>query len=136
MPATYQQGYTNAQVIPTYGQLTPEQRAVNIAPSLTLAKGTVLGELTATPGTYKAYAAANTDGSQVPKAILMYPVTTDALGNVTGIGDFGATYHTTPVYVSGEFKTTDLVGLDQNAVTVMVGRITDGTLANGHVRFA
>src|SRR5436305_6504339 len=48
-----------------------------------LARGTVLGELTATPGTYKAYASGNADGSQVAKAILAFDIATDAGGLIT-----------------------------------------------------
>jgi len=94
---------------------------------------------TGTPGVFKAYAAGNTDGSQVPKLILVYPVTTDASGNITfgtatGGGEFGQTYKSCPAYENGVFKTTDLAGLDANAVTVMGAMLTDGTLASGTIR--
>jgi len=134
VPLTPLQTYSNAQLIPVYGQITPETVAVNIAPSTTLAAGTVLGELTATPGTYKAYAAANTDGSQVPKGFLMYPVVTDANGNITNIGDFGMVLHTVPMFLSGSFKTASLTGMDAAGLTALGGHVISGTLANGIVR--
>lgn len=135
MPLTAQSSYSNTQLIAVYGQLTPETVAVNIAPSTTLAAGTLLGELTATPGTFKAYASGNVDGSQVPKGFLMYPVVTDASGNITNIGDFGMVLKTVPMFLSGAFKTASLTGLDANALTVMNGHVISGVLANGIVRF-
>jgi len=134
VPLVSQSQYSNVQAIAVYGQLTPETVTVNIAPSLTLAAGTVLGELTATPGTYKAYATANTDGSQVPKGILMYPVVTDASGNITNQGDFGSTFKTTPMFLNGTFKTASLTGLDAGAMTTLGGHLIAGTLASGMMR--
>lgn len=134
MPLTALSSYSNTQLIAVYGQITPETVAVNIAPSTTLAAGTVLGELTATPGTYKAYASGNTDGSQVPKGFLMYPVVTDVNGNITNIGDFGMVLHTVPMFLSGAFKTASLTGLDAAGLTALSGRVISGTLANGIIR--
>src|SRR5437660_782881 len=94
---------------------------VALGNSLTLAKGTILGEVTATPGVYRAYAAGNVDGSQKAAVILSYTVTTDGSGNITIEGEWGATRKAAPVYIGGYFATADLTGLDANAVTVMGG---------------
>jgi hypothetical protein len=90
---------------------------VQLTASVTYAKGTILGEVTATPGVYKAYASGSADGSQIPKAILVYPTVTDASGNATLPGEYGATLKAVPVYFAGTFATADLVGLDATALT-------------------
>jgi hypothetical protein len=112
---------------------------VNLIASTTFVAGTLLGELTATPGTYKPYATGNSDGSQLPKAILRHACVTDVNGNITyGDGPAGVNQdgilpssRVTDAYYSGIFKTTDIVGLDAGAVTALGARIISGTLANG-----
>lgn len=105
---------------------------VNLADG-SYAKGTVLGELTATPGTYKAYASGNSDGSQVPKGFLVYACVA-ASGAITVANQQGVTQRDVPMYYSGEFKTTDLTGLDANAVAVLNGNYISGVLADGVIR--
>jgi hypothetical protein len=102
--------------------------------STTLAAGTVVGELTATPGSAKAYASGNADGSQVPVGVLMYDVTVDAAGNHSwGGGFWGETFPSAPAYVRGAFATTDLTGLDAAALTNGKWRLLHGTVASGVV---
>jgi hypothetical protein len=87
-------------------------------------------------GTYKAYTSGASDGSQIPKVILAYAATTDASGNITyGGQDFAETRKSAPAYISGTFRTEELVGLDANAVTVMGARLLNGTVGTGTVRF-
>jgi hypothetical protein len=112
--------------------------SVNLPASVTYAAGTILGELTATPGTFRAYVTGAADGSQVPKAILKYACATDAAGNITFGGAAGNAFglpaeKCAPAYWAGTFRTTDLVGLDAGAVTAL-GRLISGTLANGVLR--
>lgn len=111
---------------------------VKLAPSLTLARGTILGELSgSSAGTYAAYASGNTNGSEVPKLILAYETTTDASGNCT-IGpanDQGLSYPYALAYGSGTFKTEELTGLDANAVDVMQATLLRGDLEAGIVKF-
>jgi hypothetical protein len=88
-----------------------------------------------TGGTYAAYAAGNTDGSQNAKAILKYPCATDAYGNVTlgttaGGGEWGQAYSYAQVYFTGFFRCQDLVGLDAGAATAL-GGLVSGTVTNG-----
>lgn len=107
---------------------------VAIGPSLTLARGTVLGELSGTPGTFVAYGSGLTNGAQIPKGLLAYGVSTDASGNVTMIGEHKATVKHAPMYMAGSgayFKTAELVGLDANAVTVMKASQVSGDLTSG-----
>src|SRR5438270_679742 len=93
--------------------------AFKLAPSLTLAKGTVLGQITAS-GLYKAYASGNADGSQTARVILQYAVTTDASGNVTD--DIGGISPTAAAYEGGCFDWSDLTGFDANAATNLGAR--------------
>lgn len=125
---------------PFYAADKALEQAVNLAPSLTLAKGTVLGELTATPGTFKAYASGNSDGSQVPKCILRYDAVSDASGNITlGSGPAGTTEHAgmtvkaVDAFFSGYFKASELVGLDAAGLTAMGGHIVSGSITTGVV---
>jgi hypothetical protein len=112
------------------------QEHVNLKASTTFAAGTVLGEITASPGTYGPYASGNTDGTQNPTLILQYPCVVDASGNIalgdTASGEHGVTVKSAPAWRSGVFKTTELVGLDANAVSKL-GRLIRGSVADGEL---
>lgn len=109
---------------------------VALAASATYARGTVLGEVTATPGTYKPYANANSDGSQTAKAVLKYGCSTDASGNITILGEHGITHKSAPAYMpgSGYFKTAELVGMDAAAVTDLGASLVAGDLTSGIIK--
>ena len=105
-----------------------------------LAKGTVLGRVTAS-GLYAAYNNANANGTETATGILIYDINVDANGNVTftttagQVGDLnGHTSQSAPVYTAGTFRTTDLVGLDAPALDDLRARLVTGTLADGTVR--
>src|SRR3954471_19651801 len=123
MPTTPIQTWGMGRLDPFLEAEEADEQAVNLIPSTTFLKGTLLGELTATPGVFKAYASGNADGSQVPKCILRYDCVTDAAGFVTyGSGPAGTAEYigqktrSIDAFYSGIFKTTDLVGLDAAAV--------------------
>lgn len=122
---------------PIFSPWKATEMHVALTVSTTYAKGTVLGEVTATPGTYRTYASGNVDGSQVAKAILKYACVTDASGNITLAGEFGQTQRSAPVYIGGgaHFKTADLVGLDAGAVTNLGASLVEGTVSTGILRF-
>jgi hypothetical protein len=123
--------FNNQGLTPAYRANDALQDHVQLAASQILVKGTLLGEVTATPGVYKAYASGSSDGSQVPRRILAYDCTTDGSGNVTlGGGDWGVTQKTAPAFFKGFFRSEDLTGLDANAVTPGVGMLK---LVNGSV---
>lgn len=109
---------------------------VQLPASVTLTRGTVLGEITASPGTYKAYANGNVDGSQVAKGILQYSVSTDASGNITMIGEHGLTQKSVPMIMpSGAiFKCAELSGLDAAAVTDFGAALIEGDITSGLIR--
>lgn len=117
------------------GVLVPSVSTAGVAANY--ARGLVVGELTTMPGTFKAYASGNTDGSQVAKGILQYACSVDVNGNVTLAGEFGQQQRGVPIYFGGGgvFDTTQLVGLDANAVANLGGSLVQGTLAAGQFRF-
>jgi len=128
---------------PSLGKLDPlypnsGARLVNVRLAAgTYVKGTVLGEISATPGIYKPYLAGNSDGSQVAKGILQYACIVDASGNVTLAGEFGQTQLGVPMYIGGGavFNTAELTGLDAAAVTALGASLIEGTVAAGQLRF-
>lgn len=136
MPTAATTYYSRKKLVPLYNAEKAQRTNVQIVPSVTLALGTVLGELTATPGTYKAYASGNVDGSQTPKAILEYAVTTDASGNISINSDFGVTFPSVSAFLPNSgvaYNAADLVGLDAAGLTALGGSLAQGTLTNGTV---
>jgi hypothetical protein len=139
MPTTHLHSWPmDNRLDPLFNQAGNPLINVKLAPSLTLARGTILGELSgASAGTYAAYSSAATNGAQTPKLILAYEVTTDASNKVT-IGpanDQGLTYDYALAYGSGTFKTEELTGLDANAVDEMNATLLRGDLESGIVKF-
>jgi hypothetical protein len=116
---------------PVYNPHHAKADHVKLPPNVTYAKGTVLGQITAT-GVFTAYATGAADGSQVAKRILQYDVATDANGYVA-IGDQGEKSPTTPAWFCGTFKTSELTGLDAGAVTSL-GRLISGSVTDGILR--
>lgn len=113
---------------------------IKLAPSTTYPKGRILGELTATPGTYGLYADANADGTGVAKCVLPRQVTTDAAGLIydgaqASNEETGYSQLTAPAFFGGIFKTQDLVGIDAAAVTDLGGKVIFGDLTSGYVKF-
>lgn len=119
---------TPVKLEPYMAPSTARTLAGQITASLTLARGTVMGQITAT-GKWKAYATGNVDGSQVPKGFLVYDIVTDASGNVV-FGPTGAVADltrgfdaTAPIYWKGTFLQSDLTGLDAGAITAFGSRV-------------
>lgn len=138
MPTAPSITFTGTPLLPFYPQDARMQN-VKLPASVTYTRGTVLGEISATPGTFKAYASGNTDGTQKPTGILAYDASTDASGNITwggaaGSSEWGATQPYVPVFYSGTFATGDLTGLDATALTnqpswhLISGTVTSGIL--------
>lgn len=116
--------------------------SIKLSASKTLAAGTVLGRKT-TGNTWEAYNDANSDGTEVAKAILQYAVATDASGNAffgtAASSEFGESSLTVPAYISGTFHLGDLTGLDANGLAdlnanlIFGDSVSDTTL--GVIRF-
>jgi hypothetical protein len=124
---------------------TPDPRnstySAKLKASTTFQQGSLLAELTATPGIFVPYVAGGSDGSQIPKAILKYALTTDANGGFS-VGPFGGIRYDAPIYLHGDFRTDDLpqsgVGaIDATAITnqpawhLLEGSVTKGIISLG-----
>lgn len=127
------QTYSYKQVTPLYASDEAMRRAVALKPSTTFLAGTLLGEITATPGVFGAYASGNVDGTQNPNRLLPFDCITDASGNITkgtgivaGAGPYGITELTADCYVSGVFLIAEIPNQDA-AGLAKAGRI----LGNG-----
>jgi hypothetical protein len=108
--------------------------AAQLAPSLTLASGTVLGKVTAT-GKLAAYNNSLTNGVETAVAILVYDTWTDSSGNHYFNGGSTASRDNLPhkdcsIYIAGTFRTTDLTGYDSNAGVELHARV----LPSGFIR--
>jgi hypothetical protein len=88
-------------------------------------------------GTYGTYATGNTDGTGVAVCLLVYPCVVDENGTVammtnpTGFQE--SLQKTAPVYDGGYFHTSDLIGLDADAIADLQARMVEGTLTGGGV---
>lgn len=101
----------------------------------TYARGQVLGEVTATPGTFKAYASGNSDGSEVPRCLLRRACVVSSgliYYGAQASSEYGLTDTSAPAYFSGTFFSQDLNGLDANAVTKL-GRQAQGDATTGTI---
>lgn len=108
--------------------------SVPFSASQTIARGTVLGQITAT-GKYEAYDSAEDDGAETARAIAMYDITTDADGKATIASESGITHDTAPVYIGGTFRTDELTGLDDDAVEQLGGFLVSGDVEDGVLKF-
>lgn len=92
-----------------------------------------------TGGEFKAYASGNSDGSQLPKAILEFACAVDSsgkitLGGATGGDDKQRTFDGVPAFFKGTFNTAELTGFDQNCIDVGLGHLISGSVASGVFR--
>jgi hypothetical protein len=135
MPATFANQYGNLGLVPVFNHdQKAEEHRIKCDVSQTLVKGTVMGQITAT-GLWKPYASGAADGTQNPKCLLAYDVTTDASGNHSiGGGDQGVTYPDCPAFFGGDFNAADLTGLDATALTNGKWMQLWGSITTGVVR--
>lgn len=115
---------------------------IKLAASTTFAKGTVLGEVTASPGTFDEYATGNSDGTQTARCILARQVTTDAAGLIYDGAqvpneEIGYSVLTVPAIFSGVLKIEDCVGLDSGGLADLGGKVIAGSIsgAAGLIKF-
>ncbi len=134
MPTTPVITWSPAKLEPYIHPDKAEQVVVKLAPSLTLAKGTVLGRITASD-LWAAYNDALSTGVEVARAILGHDVATDAGGlhyyGAQASSEYGEAHLHAWAYISGDFAVADLVGLDANGLADMKGSLIYGdTLAD------
>lgn len=107
------------------------------APTLTIAS--VVTGVTGTPGLFWAIDPTQTDGRQIPKCILEYDATVDALGNIT-YGSSGVEWNwtlpSTPAFIAGVFATQDLIGLTDAVIASSNWTLKSGTISNGVIVLA
>ena len=141
--------YSNQKLEPYYLTPAPAEMTIKLPVSVSYARGTLLGELTASPGTFSAYASGNTDGSQFVKALLSFDTTTDASGNcfVAAVAPYGivASSPGSAAYFRGAFRSEDIKGaagtgtgpgtLDANAVAGPYMKVVSGSTTAGVVVF-
>lgn len=131
MPTSAVWTFSRSKLMPLYGETSAKRMNIALIASTTFAQGTILGEVTATPGTYKAYASGNVDGSQVAKCILEYGCSTDASGNITIDGEWAATYKSVSAFLPNQglsYSLGDLTGLDATALTALGGSLAQGSI--------
>jgi len=129
--------WSNTRLDPYMDPEDAHENAIQLVASQTYVAGQVLGEVTASPGTYGKYASGNSDGTQVPKLLLREACVTDSSGNITGADNLGDTRKDTHAFFSGTFKCSDLTGLDAAGLTASGWRLISGATvgaANAIVR--
>ena len=126
--------YTATGLQPYADPCCAKTEAVAFGASLTIAQGTICGQKTS-DGKFKAYDADNSDGSETARVIAQYDFTTDSDGKVTIANEKGLKHHTAPVYIAGTFATSELTGLDDDAVAQLGGSLISGDVDDGVLRF-
>lgn len=140
MPTSAITTFSGKKLEPFYRPDLAREQAVKLPASVTLARGTMLGEKSATPGTFGAYASGNSDGTERCKGILAFDCVSNASGKIAHTtdgttGELGEVLESTPAYFGGIFKTSELTGLDENALEDLGGKLISGTLADGVIEF-
>jgi hypothetical protein len=104
MPTSALYSFTQDMLVPVRSPHLAAQQAVKLSRSTTYLKGCILGEVTATPGTYDTYDSTHNDGTELPKCILAYGVVTDADGLPTLIGGvYPLPDNNVPAFTRGDF---------------------------------
>lgn len=130
MAASASNTFNNAGLTPLYDANEAKQLPRKFSPSLTVAKGTVVGQISAT-GLWDVYDDGDATGLEVARGIAAYDFTTDGDGNhIIGGGEQGEKQQTAPVFFCGTFRTTELTGLDAAAVADL-GKLISGSVADG-----
>lgn len=117
MPTTHTQAWSARRVEPVKGVEEDHLDPVKLDTGTYLA-GTLIGEVTATPGLYKAYDKDNVDGTQNPTHILEYDVVVASGNHFLGdaaASEWGQSMKYTHAWRGGVFDIADLVGYDAEA---------------------
>lgn len=115
-------GYTNVTAVTV--DITSITGGGSLTPSTTTAGSS------GTPGTFKQYSSSATDGSQLPKGLLEWGVTTDANGMI--VEENGSLSRTGSMYEKGAFKKDDVTSMTETIIALMGGRFLHGTSASAN----
>jgi len=126
--------YVRNELLPCQDPMHARENSGQFKPNLNLLPGTVVA-LDSSVNLMAAYVAAGTNGLNVPLGFLRYGVATDANGNIINFDEWGVLEDDAPYYYQGKFYTTELVGFDANAMTVLGAHLIAGTLAAGVIAF-
>lgn len=83
-------------------------------------------------GTFGPYATNNVDGTGTARAILKYACR--VVNGAIYIGSLGEARYDAPAFFNGAFRTEELVGLDNDALTDLKATLLTGTTSSGVVR--
>lgn len=104
MPTSALYSFTQDVLVPVRNPHLAAEQAVKLKASTAFTKGTILGEIAATPGVYNTFDPNAADGTQQPKCILSYSVTTDSNGLPTLLGGvYPLPDNNVPAYTRGDF---------------------------------
>lgn len=144
MPSTPLYAFPGLKLEPAMRPDSASTIAVLLNASETYTHGEILGELLASPGVYVKYNSAGQDGSQVPKALMVYDVVADSAGKPTGMTFPYPPFPdlSVPAYSNGYFDVAtinDAMGDDGTLLaaalaTAGFGALVQGTTAAGIVR--
>lgn len=137
MPTTNIFDYTIVKVEPTVKADQVHTVAALFQPSVTVPRGSLMGELTASPGVYVPYDHTAVDGRQVLKGLNPYDITTDANGYITNAGGPMATQKlNSPVYTSGDYNCADVANITEldDAIAAGYCKLIQGTATTGIFR--
>lgn len=129
MPTTPYLSFTYNRLDPLFNEEDARPMPVMLKGPNTYLPGTILGEITATPGVYAPWNANAVDGTQNPKVWTRLQTAVDANNLVTWPGDFqnvGRPF--IDVYRSGTFKLDQILGLNAVALEALAGRVVEGVL--------
>lgn len=112
--------FTNQKLEPFIYPQDARTHNVKFGNSLTIAKGTLVGAITAT-GLWGAYNNALSNGLEVARGIAMFDFKTTSAGKVqlisgSDVPEWLENFELTPIYIKGYFRVGDLTCLDAAAV--------------------
>lgn len=139
MPTIEAINFSDARLIPLKNPSAARKEDINLAAG-TYVAGQLVGEVTATPGTYTAYNSTKTNGGQNPAFLLEYKCIVDTDGNIwigdlSGASEWGKPAKAVSAFRNGLFSCADLTGLDANAVPLL-GHLVRGNTTAGELMVA
>lgn len=137
MPTTAVNTFNASKLVPFINPQNAMVKEIKIGASKTLAAGTIMAEVTTTPGVYDAYASGGAGGLGTPIGLLVNDVTTDSSGNITSINGMPVNVFpdiNVPMYYKGVFNCADVKGdTVAHMISSGLGRLLEGDSLTGLV---